>query len=237
MNIAVVDDSSQDAELLKKYIKRYFEEKKESYHLYIYANGLDFLDDFEKNFDIVFMDIEMPHLDGVETAKRMRQMDERVVLVFITNMAQYAIRGYEVDAIEFMVKPVGYYNFSDKMTKALKYVKRDTEHKIFLHDGEQAVRIPVSEILYLEKNKNYILFHTTKGEYKERGTLAEMEEKFAGMGFSKCIAGCLVNLRHISKMSKEMVWIGEAALPISRGQKKIFVKEVADFLGGGISDE
>ncbi len=232
MNIAIVDDDREDAALLEKYMEKYFAGTNGQYHIFVYESGLDFLEDFGRNFDIVFMDIEMPHLDGIETARKMRRMDETVVLIFITNMAQYAICGYEVNAIEFMVKPVGFYNFSDKIAKALKFVKRDTEKKLLLHDGETIVRLSVSKIFYLEKDKNYVLFHTESGEYKERGTMAEMEEKLTGLGFSKCITGCLVNLRYVSRLSKDAVWVGDRCLPLSRKQKKIFVKEFADFMGG-----
>ena len=107
MKIAIVDDSRKDAERLKGYVEQFCAEQEEPVQIFVYRDGLDFLDEMKKNFDIVFMDVEMPHLDGIKTAKRMRETDESTVLVFITNMAQYAIHGYEVNAIEYMVKPVG----------------------------------------------------------------------------------------------------------------------------------
>ena len=232
MNIAIVDDAEKDALLLKRYIEKYSTEKKQTFKIYIYMNGLDFLNEIEKNFDIIFMDIEMPHINGIETAKKLREIDETAILIFITNMAQYAIHGYEVNAIEFMVKPVGYYNFSDKMSKALKFVKRDTEKVILLKNEETLVKIPISNIYYLEKDKNYIIFHTQKGDYKERGSMTQMEEKLKETRFSKCIAGCLVNLQYVSKISKDEVFVNNICLPISRKQKKQFVKDFTDFLGG-----
>lgn len=232
LQIAVVDDEKEAALTLKGYIEKYFEEKEEQYHVTIYANGLNFLDDFTGKFDIIFMDIEMPHLNGIETARKMRKIDASVVLVFVTNMAQYAIRGYEVNAIEFMVKPVGYYNFADKMEKALTFVQRNTERSMVLHNQDEIARVRISDIYYLEKDRNYIVFHTKSGLFRERGTMAEMEEQLVGSGFSKCIAGCLVNLRHVTKMSKDEVWIQETCLPISRQQKKVFVTEFAEFYGG-----
>lgn len=232
MNIAVVDDDPRDRRLLEQYIEKYSLEHKEKCEVFLYANGLDFLEDMEKNFHIVFLDIEMPHMDGLQTARKMRETDENTVLIFITNLAQYAIHGYEVNAIEFMVKPVGYYNFSDKMSKALKFVKRNTEKVILFKKEDVITKMPVSEILYLEKDKNYIVFHTERGEFKERGSMAEMGEKLAGLGFSKCISGCMVNLRYVTKMEKDLVWIKDICLPVSRAQRKLFAKEFADFLRG-----
>ncbi len=232
MDIAIVDDNPKDSGLLKKYVEKYFEEHPSAYRIHVYANGLDFLDELDKNFSIVFMDVEMPHLNGIETARSMRKSDQTAALIFITNMAQYAIHGYEVNAIEYMVKPVGYYNFSDKMSKALEFAKRDTEKYVLLHNEDMFIKLPVSKIYYLEKDKNYIIFHTEKGDYRERGSMSEMEKKLSGAGFSKCISGCLVNLRHVSQMSKDAVWVHETCLPLSRSQKKLFVKEFTDFLGG-----
>ena len=234
MKIAVVDDNPKDGGRIKQYIERYALEQDQKFQVFLYASGLDFLDDMERNFDVVFMDIEMPHLDGIETARKMRERDDTTILIFITNLAQYAIHGYEVNAIEFMVKPVGYYNFSDKMTKALRFVRRNEEKVMLFKSSDAVTKIPVSQILYLEKEKNYIIFHTERGEFRERGSMAEMEEKLAGAGFSKCIAGCLVNLRHVLKMEKDLVWVGNTSLPVSRAQKKQFAKEFVDFLGGGL---
>lgn len=234
MKIAVVDDNPKDGGRIKQYIEKYALEQDQMFQVFLYASGLDFLDDMGKNFDIVFMDIEMPHLDGIETARKMRERDDTTILIFITNLAQYAIHGYEVNAIEFMVKPVGYYNFSDKMTKALRFLKRNEEKVMLLKSDDAVTKIPVSQILYLEKDKNYIIFHTVQGEFRERGSMAEMEEELAGTGFSKCIAGCLVNLRHVSKMEKDLVWVGNVSLPVSRAQRKQFAKEFVDFLGGGL---
>ena len=234
MKIAVVDDNPKDGGRIKQYIERYALEQDQKFQVFLYASGLDFLDDMERNFDVVFMDIEMPHLDGIETARKMRERDDTTILIFITNLAQYATHGYEVNAIEFMVKPVGYYNFSDKMKKALRFVKRNEEKVMLFKNSDTVAKIPVSQILYLEKEKNYIIFHTERGEFRERGSMAEMEEKLAGAGFSKCIAGCLVNLRHVLKMEKDLVWVGNTSLPVSRAQRKEFAKEFVDFLGGGL---
>ena len=234
MKIAVVDDNPKDGGRIKQYIERYALEQDQKFQVFLYASGLDFLDDMERNFDVVFMDIEMPHLDGIETARKMRERDDTTILIFITNLAQYAIHGYEVNAIEFMVKPVGYYNFSDEMKKALRFVKRNEEKVMLFKNSDTVAKIPVSQILYLEKEKNYIIFHTERGEFRERGSMAEMEEKLAGAGFSKCIAGCLVNLRHVLKMEKDLVWVGNTSLPVSRAQRKEFAKEFVDFLGGGL---
>lgn len=98
--IAIVEDDQNAAEVLRSYLQRYEEENGEQFSVSSFANGLLFLKEQESGFDIVFMDIEMPALDGMETAKLLRRVNDISCLIFVTNMASYAIKGYEVDAID-----------------------------------------------------------------------------------------------------------------------------------------
>lgn len=232
MRIAVVDDDANDRSRLKEYIYRYFQGKEDAFEVRQFENGMDFLEQFQGNIDIVFMDIEMPHLDGITTAKKMRLLDRDVILIYITNMAQFAIRGYEVNAIEFMIKPVGYYNFTDKLEKAMAFLHRNAEKSIVLHQEDSILKMSASDIYYMEKDRNYVMLHTSKGVFRERGTIADMEKKLEGAGFSKCNSGCLVNLKHVSQISKDVVVVGQQLLPLSRQQKKIFVQRFVELLEG-----
>lgn len=147
-------------------------------------------------------------------------------------MAQYAIHGYEVDAIDFIVKPISYYVFKDKLEKTMRSLELNKDKTIIVHDNDSVMKIKVSQILYIEKNKNYLVFHTKQGEFQARGTMIDIENKLQGEGFSKCINGCLVNLKYVSKMCKDSVWIEDVCLPISRQRKKKFKDDFMRYLGG-----
>ena len=207
MKIAVVDDSPRDVQLIKGYVERYFKENGGDYQVWTFENGLDFLDEEKLSFDIVFMDVEMPHLNGIETARNFRKRDKMAVLVFITNMAQYAIHGYEVDAIEYMVKPVEYYNFSDKMEKALRFVKRDGQNpriRYLLH-GKRAELHPFSH-----KGRGFQRerFHGRDGRETGRKRLFQMHHRLSGQFkiYFKDVQRCGVGGRpvppHIQKPAK-----------------------------------
>ena len=103
---------------------------------------------------------------------------------------------------------------------------------IIVHANDSVMKIKVSQILYIEKNKNYLVFHTKQGEFQARGTMIDIENKLQGEGFSKCINGCLVNLKYVSKMCKDSVWIEDVCLPISRQRKKEFKDDFMRYLGG-----
>lgn len=232
IRIALVDDSQQDIQRLKEYARRYAEERGEKLNIKLYPDGLEFLEQFTGNTDIIFMDVEMPHLNGIDVARKLRETDSAVALIFVTNMAQYAICGYEVNAIDYMVKPVSYFNFVDKLTKAMGTVNRNRGKQLLLHCGDGLVPLPAEELEYVERDGNQLVFHSTRGEFRERGAIAAWAARLESVGFAKCTAGCLVNLSRVAKVSKDAVWVGAAQLPLARPQKKDFTTRYVSFLGG-----
>lgn len=229
---ALVDDEPRDLELLHAHLTRYAREMRQELEVQEFSNGLEFLERFEGGFDIVFMDVDMPHFNGIEIARRLRRADPVVVLVFVTNIAQYAICGYEVNAIDYLIKPVSYFTFTDKMGKALRFVQRRPEQSLVLPVEDGFLKLPVSEVCYLEKDKNYILYHTQREVYRDRGSMTEMSARLEKAGFSRCTSGCLVNLRYVTRVGKEMVWLGEVCLPLARSQRKSFTADFLAYLGG-----
>ena len=133
--IAVVEDNDAMREQLCGFIAQYARESGRQLDVTAFADGAEIVDPYRPGFDIIFLDIEMPTLGGMPTAERIRQVDPDVVLVFVTNMAQYAIRGYEVDALDFVLKPVSYYQFSTKLERALQRIQRRRGGQIALQVG------------------------------------------------------------------------------------------------------
>lgn len=234
IKVAIVEDQQDDFNLLSSYIRKYGEEKNLIFDIVHFSNGLNFIDEYTGDFEVVFMDIEMPHMDGMETARKLREMDASVSLVFVTNMIQYAIDGYEVDAMDFMVKPVKYYNFAQKLEKAITHAKRRTEKNIVVHTQDGVSVIPAKEIFYVEKERNYLILHTERGIFRERGTISELAEELADMGFSKCFSSCIVNLAYVSDLKKDTLVVHGTVLPISRRQKKDFMVDFAGYYGGTV---
>lgn len=235
IKIAIVEDEAAEAERLAGYLRRYEKETDGiEFHIVRFSDGIAFLTDYKAEHDIIFMDIEMPGLDGMATAQKLRLQDPEAILVFVTNMAQFAVKGYEVDAMDFMVKPVPYDNFKLKVARAVKRLeyKRDDKLVVYGRNGATVVMIP--KIRYVEVINHTLTFYTADGTVSATGTLKNVEEKLAGRGFTRANSCYLVNLNYVTGFSDGIAELGDDRLPVSRSHRKQFMKDVADHLGGMI---
>lgn len=141
-HIAIVEDSRLDRSLLCEYIERYAKENGEICKISEYENAVNFLTGYKPVFDAVFLDIQMPYMDGMQAAKKLRELDPEVALVFITNMSNFAVHGYSVNAVDFVVKPVVYLNFAAMFAKVLRLAKKKTE-EIVIKMGVVVIVFPL----------------------------------------------------------------------------------------------
>lgn len=234
VRVALVDDNENDRKLLIDYLQQFQKEQEVRMQITSYNSSLDFLEEYGDGYDVILLDIEMPGLDGMETAKEIRRIDEMAAIIFITNMAQFAIRGYEVNAIDFMVKPVPYFNFVEKFKKAVNLARREQGKNILLNSDEGLIRIAITDIYYLEKdkNKNYLVYYTKKGTFRERNTILSAKARLGNQPFAECTSGCLVNLKFVERVGKDSVTLENGTLPVSRRMRKEFLNSFMKYAGG-----
>lgn len=233
--IAVVDDELAVRNLIVEYISRFSEEKNEVLDVRCFSGGPQFLEAYTTDFDLVFLDIDMPGLDGMQTARELRLMDENISIIFVTNLARYAIKGYEVNALDFIVKPIQYTSFSYKLGKALRFLSRfKEEQSIFLQFDGSIRKTGLSEIIYIESDASYVIYHTLAGPCRVRQTLKSVEKELAKYGFSRCNHGYLVNLKYVTDVHNDTVTVERYTLKISRSRKREFISQLTEYLGRGI---
>ena len=175
----------------------------------------------------------MEHVDGFTAAKRIREVDPEVVLVFITNMAQFAIRGYEVDALSYLLKPVPYFAFSQELNRSIERVRKRASDSIMITVDGELMRAELSGIVYFESVKHRLVAHTLTRQHSFVGTLKEMEATLAGKNFFRSNSGYLVNLRHVTGVkASSCLLVGGRELQISRPRKKAFLDALTDYVGG-----
>ena len=232
IRVAIVEDDSMYQEKISGFIRKYEAESGERFEISQFYDGYDIIDKYKMGYDMIFMDIQMKTMNGMAAAKKIRRIDQNVILIFITNMSQYATQGYEVEALNYILKPVTYFAFSQELAKAVKRLKRKSSSFITVMQNKGVLRLDVSRISYLESEGHQITVHTDDGVYSFRGTMKEMEEKLADKGFARCNSGYLVNLRYVEEIRQNFVTVAGEELQISRPRKKSFMETLTDYLGG-----
>lgn len=233
LQVAMIEDEQAAKERLESCLRRFAQESGEELAIHPFGEAVEFLDHYKPIYDVVFMDIELPHINGMDAARRLREMDQKVVLIFVTNMAQYAVKGYEVNALDYIIKPLNYGSFALKMERVVRQVKsRSAALTISQQNGIK--RILLREIRYIEVQGHRLVFHTESGPIPGSGSLSEMEQRLKGRGFSRCNKCYLVNLRYVAQVEGLTLWLREGdGLQISRPRKKEFLSDFAEYLGNG----
>lgn len=222
LSIAIVEDDENYTKTLCRYIKQYAEESGESFHINTYKDGLSFLASNEER-NIIFMDIEMPIMDGMKASSKLRKFDQTSTLIFVTNMANYAVKGYEVDAMDFLVKPIDYFVFSLKLEKAVRLQKSKINNFVVIQTIDGVQKLDVMSLYYIESDQHYVVCHTENGDYRCRESLKNMEKLLETKNFVRCNNSFLVNMAHVDKIEGDTVQVGKQILSISRSRKKAFM--------------
>ena len=234
--IAILEDDEQEYRQLERCILEYAKENAITVHIKWYSDGIGLLMSEDENYDIMFLDIEMKHVDGMTAAKKIREKDQAVCLIFVTHLSQYAIRGYEVNALDFVLKPVTYPVLSDKLRKAFAYSEWRKKDRILIQAKDESFVLPASDIYYIEKDKkkNTLVYYTSRGELRLRGTITEEEERLLEHGFVRSTSGCLVNLAHVTQLGKDTVSVHGTELAVSRQRKKELQDRLIEYLQKGV---
>lgn len=234
IRIAIIEDDKDDASLLKNAIDKAKNELNLSIETLIFDNPTVFIDKYKTNYDILFLDIELPNINGLELAKMIRAIDRNVIIIFVTNMAQFAVEGYKVDAMDFIVKPISYPNLLLKLERAYQKIANNQDNKIVVKDKTSTSILSVNEIKYVEVINHKLIFHTINGDVSSIGSLSSLEPRLNQFSFSRCNNCYLVNLKYVTKVENFDLLLGDTKLQISRSRKKHFLKDLADYLGGTI---
>ena len=233
MKVAIVDDEREVRDLLSSYLSRCEKEWNLSFTVDPYESGDAFLAAGSSGYDILLLDIDMPGVSGIDTARQVRRFDSSVVIIFITNMAQYAIYGYEVEAMDYILKPVLFYDFSLKFQRAVRRAARRGEQKLVLNTGEGGTVVAVKDILYVEVLGHYLLYHLASGEtIRVRGSLSEQEPVLRSFHFARAHKSYLVNMEHISNYTATELNVAGRSIPLGRAYKKELLSEYMSFLRG-----
>ena len=230
VRIALVDDDASYREELIRYLKQYEQESGENFDITAFADGEEILDGYTASYDIIVMDIAMTFVDGMKAAEQIRQMDNEVVIIFITNMPQYAMNGYTVDALDYVLKPLSYYAFSQRIDRALTRMRRRGKKYISIPVKGGIKKLNISRITYVEIQDHDLIFHTTTGALRSNGKLAEIEGQLDPKQFFRCGKSHLVNLEFVEGVENSDVQVGDDVVQVSRTRRKALLDALNDYI-------
>lgn len=234
--ILIVEDTPSEADTLKYHLSRYAQEHAMSFSVEVIPTAFEFLERHPPA-DLIFMDIDLPGINGMEAAEIMRGYVEETPLVFVTNLAQYAVQGYQVDAIDFIVKPVEYYDFAMRMDRAMRVARRTSQETITLPDADGIRVVRLESILFIDIVKHSLLYHIEGSDepLRRRGTITEAAKELSDHGFVKIAASCIINMAQVARIRSASVVMSDGTeLFFSRSQRKAALEKLAEYMGRSI---
>lgn len=233
--IAIIEDEYDMSNDLKKHVEMFFNQHEKNISIDIFDNAVKFLDKYKTGYNLVFMDINLPYMNGIEASEKLRQKDPMVIIIFVTSLAQYAIEGYKVHAFDYVLKPVNYYNFVLTLERLLPHLK-DNDKSIVIYTNKTSFKkILIERIKYIEINNHKLIFHTLDGDYETHGALNDYVDMLKDDYFELCNRCYLINLKMVSQVTPDSVIIDNESLLISRPKRKQFLHVLNEFIatGGG----
>ena len=229
IRLLIADDERMEREALADIVMRRFEHE---VTVEMAENGRKAADTAVLwGADLILMDIEMTFMDGMSAAEEIRRADPEVLIIFITNSPQYAIKGYAVQALDYILKPLSYYAFCQRMNHVRELLGRRQKHFLTVPCAGGVQKLDASDIYYVEICDHDLLFHTKQGEVHSTGSMRDVEQKLPPENFFRSSKAYLVNLEHVDGIQDEDAIVNGDRVQISRAKRKAFLAALNHYMG------
>lgn len=233
--VLIVEDFADDAALLAEELERYARRRGLELSVETSESAMAIAAG-NRTFDLIFLDIELPGINGMEAAELLRAYDTNTPVIFTTSLAQYAVRSYEVGAAGFIVKPVTQPKLELAMDKVLGRLRATGAERIALPTSGGVRVIPVRDVCYVELVRHDLVFHLAPDEepVRVRGTIKQVAEHVRPEGpLLQISSGCVVNMDYVQLIKGSEVRMTDGtALPLSRARRREAVETFSSYLGG-----
>lgn len=236
MKIAIIDDQETDQNILVKKLDNYFADKKIAYSIFTYKNAETFLKEFEPDFyDIIFMDVFLDKINGMEAAKQIYQQDKKCKLIFLTISNEFALESYSVHATYYLVKPIDDRSFLQAMEFCQIFPKYDVPY-IKVKTSRIEVKINTGDILYIDIANRTTRIHLINETIKVSGSFKEITKPLLNDSrFINCIRGIVVNMEHINRTADSYFILDNSEnIPISIRNRKNIEKTFRHYIFEGM---
>ncbi|TCD54046.1 response regulator transcription factor [Alloscardovia theropitheci] len=237
MRIAIIDDVAIEREQTRALVEKTY--KDEATHKYgsvaiqEFSSGSEFLEKYPHghDYDVIFLDIEMPGIDGMETARKIREVDNRTIIIFTTRMAQYAVAGYTVDATGYLVKPISQSEYELAWRKVKRIMNSRDTSRITIESTAGTVFINTADIVYLDVRSHMLFYHTTNGTYTAWKSLTAAAKELDEHNFVQISRFVMINCAYVNKIDtvKADIEIRGEIFHVSRSKKREVFQKLLDF--------
>ncbi|MBO4990288.1 MAG: response regulator transcription factor [Clostridia bacterium] len=228
---AIVEDNEADAQTLENNLKESLKAMNVGCTVEKFGNAESFRGD-GREYDVIFLDIEMPGMNGMALAEKIRAANSESGIVFVTNMIRYAVQGYAVAPIDYIVKPIERYDFGITMKRVLDFCTRKNDlDSILVKTGQGVRKVCCNQIRYIDVTLHHIIFHTDTEDLDMWGTLGDVEEKLPNPPFFRLSSSCIVNLSYVKNIKGYDVDVGGTVLRVARSKKRALLAALAEYYG------
>lgn len=221
MRIAICEDNQEHANILNGMIQKWAETEEIKVDIHYYESAEQFLYYWEKGepYDLIFLDIQMNRMNGMELARYIRRQDRAVFIIFTSGLLNYVFKGYEVSAFRFLRKPLQEKDVLAALKKVYYEVEEGKREAVIIPTEEGSLRVFKQDIYYVEADNHYIIMHTKQGDFRYKEKLGNVEPMFPEPTFCKCHRSYIINLRHMGRLMKDEVEIDNGdTLPVSKAR-------------------
>lgn len=230
IQLAIVEDDALYAKQLQEYLDKYQQQTGQRFAIRFFSDGEDIIEQYRADFDIILMDIQMRFMDGMTAARMIREKDEKVIIIFITNMTSYTIRGYEVDAMDYVLKPISYPVFAQKLGRAIRRLSSSGGYSFLVMVADGVRKVDAAKIYYIESQSHVMTYHTESGAFQGKGSLDELEKRLTPYGFFRSNKCYLVNMHYVDGVEDGCCLIAGDRLLISRRKRTAFLEQLSNIL-------
>lgn len=231
MNIAICDDEK----IVRQQIKGLIEKQKADCNLELYGTGEELIA-AGKHFDVVFLDIQMEGMNGIDTARTLREQSEETVLIFITGIKEYVFDAFDVAAFHYLLKPIEENKFMEVFDRAVKEAgkrKEKGQKQLFIKTRQRNITLEQKNILYIENRGRKAEIHTVDETIEIYAAMIELEKQLGGE-FYRCHRGYLVNMAYITEYSNDSIRLSDGeSIYLAKEKYNEFVKEYMRYLRNG----
>ncbi len=232
IHIAICDDEKAFVTYLTGLLNQFAAETGEEIKVTAYYDGMELIEKYDTTIDLIFLDIQMRLVNGLRAAERVRQMDERVGIIFLTTFTQYGLEGYKYQAANYIIKPIKYVRLKAEMNQWLRKHRRDDSPAMVIANDTGKYKVFLKSLCYVETFNRKLLLHTEQENIICYKSMKEMEQELKGKGFIRCHTSYIVNLFYVKGVNKlEIELITGEKIPISQPKRKVFMEKLTEYWG------